>query len=230
MENAEERYVRELFAEKFGVTLRKLAESTVPGQQTADYEVLADGSRIAVLEVKCLEEAPRTPENGWYVNADGWNTKNKDNGPTRVGRLIHSAWKQLGQYAAPKILTFVNDESFLAVKDLEEAFHGAHPYGTPETGYIWNVASKKIAAGVIKDEKGRIDLYIWIDRYYGEGKTVVTVPVGASAPVEEVRTLGPYFRCTTQVGHDLAVRLFACPATLPVSDQGGQSEDALIET
>ncbi len=64
-EREDEKYLRDLLARLYGVRLRKLPESTVKGVKTADYELLSEGSRVAVLEVKRLERTARTAENGW---------------------------------------------------------------------------------------------------------------------------------------------------------------------
>jgi hypothetical protein len=201
----EEVYVREVLERRFGVVLRKLPESHLP---TPDYELLLEGRREAVLEVKLIERAPRTDGNGWQKHADGSVTR-KDNGPGRVGALIHNGWKQLRQYSDPKVLAFVNDET-LDVLDLEEAFNGFLGYGTDETGYVLNTASRSIAEGRIREEKWGIDLYVWLDRRYAHQPLVYVFPLGAE-PYGERRTEGPFLRCSTPAGYALARRFFDCP-------------------
>jgi len=213
LELEEERYVRELFDGRFGVQLRKIPER--PNEQTADFEMLDLGRRVAIVEVKTLERAARTVANGWRQETGGGFTR-KDNATKRVGTLIYSAWKQLGRYAEPRVLVFVNDESGIDVHDLEEAYNGFMEYGTEELGYVYNTVSVPIANGRIKDIKGKIDLYIWLDRKYGAGKIVHVFPAGQPS-YTETRTEGPTFRCTTGAGYDLARRFFRCPE-LPRSD------------
>jgi hypothetical protein len=56
---------------------------------------------MAVFEVKLLERTPKTAENGWQVVArDGMTESTRlDNAPARVGRVIHTAFKQLQRYS-----------------------------------------------------------------------------------------------------------------------------------
>jgi hypothetical protein len=150
-------------------------------------------SAMGKKEVKHLERTPRTPANGWSVVelADGVRSASRDdNAPKRVGASIHEAWKQLRNYAEPKILVFLNDDGLVDVQDLGEAFNGFLEYGNEQIGYL-NVASAKIAEGRILEEKGRIDIYIWIDR---------------RSPLSE-----PTFRMTTSKGREMARRFFGCP-------------------
>jgi hypothetical protein len=79
----------------------------------------------------------------------------------------------------------LNHDSLVDVKDLEETFTGEQVYTNAVFSYA-NTVSKKIAEGKIKEEKGKIDLYIWIDK----------------------RTQRIWFRYPTQTGHDLAHSLF----------------------
>jgi hypothetical protein len=104
-ESVQERDVRLLLTERFGVRLRRLSEET---DRTADYELLEEGIRAAVVEVKTIEFAPRTAKNGWTVTRSGkqtWKTR-RDNAPGRVGAQIHKAAGQLARYGEPKILVF----------------------------------------------------------------------------------------------------------------------------
>jgi hypothetical protein len=185
-ERPEEIYVRELFDQRFGVRLRKVPEAKT---KTPDYELIANESAVAVLEVKRIERTPRTPENGWTRTPEGFDTR-VDNSPKRVANLIHEAWKQLSTSPLPKILTFVNDDTLDAM-DLEEAFHGRLFYGDESFGY-YNTVSAKVAEGRIRDEKGMIDLYVWIDRVWGR------------EPV-------PVFRFVTDAGYELARHWFNAP-------------------
>jgi len=216
VESAEEIYVREQCFLKFGTVLRKIPESTVSGVQTADFELLDGEQRVAVIEVKQFALTPRTAAHGWVEASDipemygprddrfKMHTRD-DFGPTKIGRTIDAAWRQLRLYESPKILVFVNDEHAFDVVDLQEAWNGFLDYGTAETGYLRNVASKKIARGRIRDAKGKIDLYVWFDRHYGKGRYV-----GFHDGQEEFRTEGPLFRCSTLVGYELARHYFGC--------------------
>jgi len=191
-ESREEKFVRELLARHFNVVVRKLPEDSI---KTADYELLAEDERAAVLEVKQLQSTPRTAKNGWKViERDGvCHAQREDNAPRRVSDVIRAASKQLRGYAEPKILIFLNDEPLADVLDLDEAYNGFLDYGDDLYGYT-NMASARIADRILKAKK-LIDLYVWIDRHW---------------PSE------PAFRITTEAGLALAQRFFGCPAA-PVS-------------
>ncbi len=221
--DADAEYVRDTLGDLYGVTLRRIPESKKEEGKSADLELLVSDQRTAVLdvlEVKTIEETPRTEENGF--RKDGIWTVRTDNSPKRVGTLIHKAWKQLSTYPEelPRVLVLVNDEGGADVQDLEEAFQGFLDYGGDEGATMRNVASRKIAAGRIRDEKWRIDLYIWIDRHYGTGTTVQVFPTGGTPKLER-RTLGPYFRCTSERGNELMRAHFhAEGATTPTEVRG----------
>ena len=192
-EREEEVYVRELFHRLYGAHLQKIPESKQEGVRSPDYELLDAGERVAVLEVKRLIRTPRTPENRWQVKGckeDIQEATRIDNGPQRVGALIHNASKQFAKFSGPKIVVFVNDESLLDCLDLHEAFNGFLSYGNDSLGYYNNRVSAKIANGQIREEKWKIDLYVWIDR---------------------CRQCDPMFRVVTAVGLWLARRFFRCP-------------------
>src|SRR5271166_4417173 len=99
-ESADEKYVRVLFEQLYGVQLRKIPETN---DRTFDFELLAEDHPVAAIEVKTLVRVPRTPENGWKAApimvpgskhlASGQHRR--DNGAARVGRAIHEAYKQL---------------------------------------------------------------------------------------------------------------------------------------
>jgi hypothetical protein len=108
-----------------------------------------------------------------------------DNAVSRVADKIHQAYRQLKNFPPPRVLILLNHDSLVDVKDLEEAFTGEQVYANAVLSYV-NTVSKKIAEGKIKEEKGEIDLYIWIDK----------------------RTEQIWFRYPTQTGYDLAHGLF----------------------
>jgi hypothetical protein len=204
----EERYVQELFSRHYGslgAELRKIPESS---EQTADFEVLLNGTREAVIEVKTIEETPRTAEYGWEPVPGGSGMMRSDKSSERVGRLIGKAARQLRNYIDPKVLVFVNEEWGMRKSALQDAFNGTVLVGDDKVGYINNSASKKVAAGSIRESKHAIDLYIWVDRVYQGGKTVrlLTTP-----PTEEYRDDAPQFLVTNEVGHQLAQRVFGMP-------------------
>jgi hypothetical protein len=196
-----ERYVRELFAELYSVELKKVPEADT---KTFDFELVDAGRRVAAVEVKTLGRVPRTPENGWQPTEYGALVRAHDNSAARVGAAIHDAYKQLRSANEPKVLVFVNDEHMDAL-DLKEAISGYLVYGTGTTRYR-NPAGMRVAEGRIRDERLRIDLYVWINRY--ERRTPRRVDGEA---LETHATRGPFFTFTSDAGYDLARRFFKAP-------------------
>jgi hypothetical protein len=201
----DERYVRELFAELYGVKLRKVPESDA---KTFDHELLSEARRVAAVEVKRLGVVPRTPENGWVRTEYGFMTRpGGDNSAARVGAAIHDAHKQLRTATEPKVLVFVNDEHMDAL-DLREALNGYLIYGNEDVGRYKNPSGMKVAEGRIRDEKRLIDLYVWINRY--EGRTPRRVD---GLPLEPHAQRGPFFTFTSDAGYELARGFFKVPET-----------------
>jgi hypothetical protein len=192
-EKEEEMYVRKLLGDRYGACLRRIPKSEEEGVKTPDYELLVTNARVAVLEVKRLVRTPRNPENGWQMKMSSngiCEATRIDNAPQRVSKIIHEAFKQLNTVPDPKILVFVNDETQMDSLDLLEAFNGFLHYGNDSLGYYKNTVSAKVANGAIREEKWRIDLYIWIDR---------------------CRRINPEFRVASDTGLELARRFFDCP-------------------
>jgi hypothetical protein len=207
IELEDEKYVRESLGAQFGITLQKIPHAF--GMRTPDYELMSGSSRVAVLEVKRFEQTPRTPENGWERDANGWHTR-IDNAPSRVAAVVHAAWQQLRASPDPKVLVFVNDEALMDVGDLEEAIMGFMDYGDAATGVIRNVASsKRSAVKRIREESNQIDLYIWMDRH-ARGRRGLEFPAG-QPPREFVGDDRPRLRLSTDAGYELARRYFGCP-------------------
>ena len=198
----DERFVRELFERLYGVQLRKVPESDT---KTFDFELLAGARRVAAVEVKTLIRVPRTAENGWVQDANGSMTR-PDNGAARVGAIIHEAYKQLATATEAKVLVIVNDDS-LDFLDLREALNGYLAYGTGESRYK-STAARKIANGRIRDEKLRIDLYIWLNRYEGRYPHRSD---GQPLPLHQQRD--PLFVLASEAGHGLARTFFGAPET-----------------
>lgn len=211
-ETPDEIFVRSLLEERYGVVLRRI--ETVEGVKTPDYELLDGGARVAALEVKTLESAPRTEDNGWQIerrDPHSWRATRDDNAPSRVAAHIRAGAKQLRRYEEPRILAFLNQESLMDVHDLEEAVQGFLPYGTDETGYVLNTASMKIAEGRIREDRWLIDLYVWI-----EPSKRPRMVLHADGRVEHVEAMDPSvaFRVTSDRGLSVAHRYFGCPADL----------------
>jgi hypothetical protein len=199
-ERDDERYVRQLLAELYDVQLRKVPESR---GKTFDFELLSEGSRAAAVEVKRLGVVPRTLENGWVRPESGFMTRSGgDNAAARVGAAIHDAYKQLATATEPKVLAIVNDEHSIDALDLKQALDGYLIYGNEDARFK-NLSGMKIAQGRIRDEKRRIDLYVWINRY--ERRTPRRVD-GLPLPTHQQR--GPFFWFTSDTGYELTRRFF----------------------
>jgi hypothetical protein len=184
-----ERFLLDYLASEYKVVLQKIPESFL---KSPDYELVQDGVRQFVAELKTLEYCEPTPERGWTVHADELGIRHatrQDNSVARVARNIHDAYKQLRTYPQPKVLILLNEDGFPDVRDLEEVYRGEMVYGNSDFSYV-NTTSRKIAQGMIKHEKCRIDLYIWVDRK---------------------QTVKTFFRSVTTAGRDLACRFFHAP-------------------
>lgn len=199
--------MRRLLFDRFGAELRKLPKVST---KTADYELMANGIRIAVVEGKTIKAQPMSEATGWTVEHQSehtWSGTRRDNAPTRVASHVHGAAKQLQHYTDPKVLVFFNEESFADVRDLDEAVQGTLAYGSESTGYLINTVSMRIAEGRIREERWLIDLYIWIEPKRGP-RTVFPV----NAPVEHHPATDESFayRVTSDAGLAIAQRVFGC--------------------
>jgi hypothetical protein len=177
-ELAEEKYVRELFERLYCIALRKVPESSA---KTYDYDLLEGGRSVAALEIKCFERPPMTAENGWVDEGNGRFSKTGiDKSPSRVGRAIHEKCKQLSTCSGPKV-------------------HG-------NVGHFKNIASRKVAEGLIREEKWTVDLYIWINRYEGRHSFRVD-----GQPLPSHAEFGPFFSFASEAGYALARQFFGVP-------------------
>jgi hypothetical protein len=148
----------EQFAEEFlakrlgplGLTVRKLPESNV---KTPDFEVLDNGERVAVVELK-------SPQS---VHFEGMGD---DNGAGRISTLCYSASRQLEAYSCTRVLFIVNYDDFLDLQDLDTAF-GRLPVYPGEVGFV-DLPLLKIAQGRFAKRKHIIDVCLWLDRWESE--------------------------------------------------------------
>jgi hypothetical protein len=213
-ERPEERFVRERFKELYAVDLEKVPRSNV---KTFDYWLVANAEREAAVEVKRFEPRP-LPASAYVTEEElhrmatldpkdiaAWppliTNLGVDKAPARVGRAIHEAAKQLLPCPEPRILGFVNDCTSMDFLDFEEAFNGELVYGNDAVGRFKSTASKKVAAGTIREEKFSIDLFVWFNRYDGR---VMWSPGGVAWQAKP----GPFFRFPTERGHELSKRFF----------------------
>jgi len=200
-----ESFVQNLLNQRYSVQLRKLPVRH--GKPTPDFKAEVFGEPICTCELKALGRVPRTEAHGWKIqhHADGSQMAERlDNSASRVSDAIHEAYKQLKHYRHPRALIVLNRDSTTYVSDLEDACSGQHVYASDHV-HIVNTSARKIARGKIRNEFGRIDLYIWIDDHHGT----------------EV-----LFRCATQCGYDLAQRHFNPEGHAWAGDDSGDDAEA----
>lgn len=160
----DERFVIDLLKREYGVDLRKIPESN---SASPDFEFCPEDKREFVAELKSVEQSP--PPKGWVVvtHSDGTSGAIPDNrNDSRVGTIIHKAWRQLKKYDEPKALVFLNHDSFCDIGHLEAAYSGCGLFTDGQHNAV-DVSSLRVAAGRIAEEKTKIDLYIWIDEQRG---------------------------------------------------------------
>jgi hypothetical protein len=90
--------------------------------------------------------------------------------------------------------------------DFTSAFEGYVLYGEEGGFQFKSVAARKVAEGKLRDSKGLIDLYIWINRY--DGRTLIRLD---GQPLEEHAKLGPFLRFASDAGYALARKYFGAP-------------------
>jgi hypothetical protein len=173
-------------SKRFGVRLEK-----IPEQHTSspDFVFRSENKTVFFAELKDITCDLPSEEHGWIIPKPGephypWSFRD-DNAVSRVASKIHESYLQLMNCPSPRVLIILNYDSLVDVKDLQEAYEGRQLYSNEVYSY-YNIVSKKIADGRIKQEKQSIDLYIWIDK-----------------STEHV-----WFRFPTQSGFDLAHNLF----------------------
>ena len=214
-ESTDERYVRDLVARRFGLSMRKIENGR---EKAPDFELVVGERHVAVLEVKTLMPSFPSLETGWApaLGVRGGMMTKADNGPRRVGSLVHKAAKQLRAYGRPRALVFLNDDTLVDLHDLREAVSGYLDYGTEATGVVRNTASMKVAKGRLEKDWLEIDVYIWMDRHEGRRHGV---RFGASDGKVEVfeSPEGPFFLVATTEGMDVVTKHFdaSCSATPP---------------
>ena len=160
-----EKYVQNLFRDRYGIFLKKIDERDGKGGKEPDFEYIENDKRIFVCELKEYEAVNPSEKTGWEVthHSDGSiEATRNSNAPNKVSGSIHQAYKQLQKYSVPKILIFLNHYPGLDVGDLDETYKG---FGEYSIGYrkLIDTYYKRASEGKIKDEKVKIDLYIWID-------------------------------------------------------------------
>ena len=160
-----EQYVCDLFKDRYGISLTKIDDIGGKNGQEPDFEFLENGKRIFVCELKEYETLDPSEETGWetihYPDGSIGHTRDS-NAPNKISGSIHQAYKQLKKYDEPKILVFLNHYPGLDVRDLEETYRGFNKFEVDGETVV-DVYYRRASEGVIKEEKNKIDLYVWID-------------------------------------------------------------------
>lgn len=156
-----EKILKQIFLKDYNLTLEKI---TTNNNKSADFYILKDNKTIAVCEVKDIESIESSEKNGWSHNKETDTWSRPDNAPNRIRTKIHNAFNQLSKYELPKIIVFVNFDSMVDIKDLQQAINGFLPYYSKDDPtkitHIYDGAKKTLER--IKYEVDKIDLYIWL--------------------------------------------------------------------
>lgn len=191
-----EKYLQILFETHFRINLQKIDEQGGRTGSTSDFELVHDGQRVFVCELKDFENTEPSVENGWNIvhHADGSvESFRKSNAINRISKDIAKAHKQLIKYSEPKILVFLNHTSRLNVGDFDETFRGYIILGEENGVRYTNTAARPASEGKIKELKWEIDLYIWVD----------AITISATGRNEQF-----YFRTVTEIGRVMFKRFF----------------------
>jgi hypothetical protein len=190
-----EQYVHKLIQDRYGISLKKIDDSSGKYGQEPDFEYIMNNERIFVCELKEYEAINPSEEAGWEIkhHSDGSAEATRNsNAPNKISESIHNAYKQLIKYSEPKILIYLNHYPGLDVRDLEETYRGFGEYVVGDRkiiDYYYRRASK----GKIREEKTKIDLYIWID---------------ASDKNSAIERDEIYLRSITAIGNNIAEKYF----------------------
>lgn len=157
-----EKLVQKLFNERFGLSLEKIPDGK---KQTPDFFLKKNNKKIAVIEVKDLEEIHPTAKNpvGYKKNNFGVWFKN-DNSASRISKRINEAHSQLkNNFNLPRIIVLVNYSLSLDVLDLRGTLEGYLVYASKGGIQVKNLSPyNKISPSIRKKFKD-IDLYFWVE-------------------------------------------------------------------
>ena len=149
--------VAEQFAEdylrKHSLRPERFSKQEMRAGKTPDYRVLRDARLVAYCEAKHLQR-------------DDWASGlRSDPIFNRISNHIHEAAQQFNavnpDHAYPNILVFANSDGMSDARDLDSVITGLFRVkgGTDEAIY------EQFSEGRIKEEKCKIDLYVWWDTW-----------------------------------------------------------------
>lgn len=158
----DEAIVVDIFKSEYGITLRGILAGAL---KTPDFYGLHRGKNVFVAEVKSFKSLLPSQETGYKQMPSGiWSKKSSE--ASKISEKIDKAYKQLKNYDLPRVLIFLNRESFLQIDDLDNAFYGYHS-DVPD--FDPNVSGRDYSLlppsgkDLVKKEYREVDLYLWID-------------------------------------------------------------------
>lgn len=184
MSKRAEGVIQQLFANRWGVALSKIPESS---EKSPDFAVTIADDQVATVEVKALEdtckalsheEAQSLVEEASSLDDDEAllipGASSRSNEVSRIATKIHTAAKQLARYEGPKGLVVVNEDLGPDHDDLRDALNGgllytadsASPRELRRYEFISTLEQKDAHARLAAD-RAKIDFYVWIDNVTG---------------------------------------------------------------
>lgn len=157
-----EKLVIEIFKKRFNLDLEKIIEGS---SQTPDFYLKKKGKKIAVVEVKDLEEINPTSKNtyGYKENDFGVWFKN-DNSASRVSKRISEAYSQLKNTSNfPKIIILVNFSLSLDALDLLGTLQDYLLYVSKDGMSVKNLSPYNKINSNIRGKFKNVDLYLWVE-------------------------------------------------------------------
>ena len=157
-----EKLTQKLFCERFDLNLEKIPESK---KQTPDFFLKKNDKKIAVIEVKDLEDITPTTKNPVGYKKDNFGLWFKDdNSASRISKRINEAHTQLkNNFHLPKIIVLVNYSLSLDVLDLHATLDGYLIYVSKEGARIKNLSPYNKISPIVRKKFKDIDLYFWIE-------------------------------------------------------------------
>jgi len=193
--SSSEKYVHDLFLNQYRIPLIKMDDFDGRYGKEPDFEYCENNKRIFVCELKEYETINPSEKDGWEIthHPDGSVESTRNNiAPSKISWNILCAYDQLKKYSEPKILIFLNHYPGYDIRDLEETYRGFSEYVIGDRK-IKDVYYKQ-ASESVKEEKTKIDLYIWID---ASDKNM-------SLERDEI-----YLRTVTVIGQEIAKKYFS---------------------
>lgn len=157
-----EPFVQMVMLEKYGLQFEKIPETS---EKTPDFSLSLAGELVMVAEVKNLPDIFPSEDTGWHVRNPEPNIfeyERVDNGPSRVGRVIYNAFRQIKTYACLRCVAIINDD-LADVSNLDEIIFGYFAE-VNLSGGVLRLSSDTRPYRSLKEVVPKIDLFIWIDR------------------------------------------------------------------